>query len=120
MIPSLSDLAQMNSHALRGAIDAIDERLNTLHYADDGSLRQQSDDESDEFSRLMNLRSRAEQTLRGREQMERFPHSLQHSLSGDRPTDTTRVQDDGEQPLIRLSDGRPAAVARSQSFGAIR
>jgi HK97 family phage major capsid protein len=76
MIPTLADLASMNSHALRGAIVEIDDALATLDTDENGELRQLSAADENRLESLLSLRSRCEAHIRVRDQFER------HSLAG--------------------------------------
>jgi HK97 family phage major capsid protein len=119
-IPKLDAIRSMSAAELRAAIGAIDDELVSLYLDQDGSVRSDlTATDNDRADSLLNLRTRAEATMHAREQFERHPGSLQYSMGGGRDASDTRVQnDDGERPLVRLSDGKPAAVARSQSFQA--
>jgi HK97 family phage major capsid protein len=115
-IPTLDQLRGMSAAELRGAIDSIDSELTELHLDDSGQVRSDlTREEESRFDQLMNLRGRVEAHAAIRQQYGRAPGAIQPALAGDRG-DAIRVQDDGERPLVRLSDGRPAAVERGQSF----
>jgi HK97 family phage major capsid protein len=116
-IPTLDQLASLNASQLQAALASIDLRLSDLHMTDDGELRELTRDESQEFDELTALRHRCETHLNIRQQYGRAPHAVQ-SVFGQERGPVTRVEDDGERPLVRLSDGLPAAVTRGQSFGA--
>jgi HK97 family phage major capsid protein len=113
---SLSDLRSMSADQLRAALAEIDTELSELHFSDSGEVRDLSGEEQSRFDQLMNLRGRVEAHAAIRQQYGRAPGALQSSLAGHRDDSDTRVQDAGERPLVRLSDGKPAAVERGQSF----
>jgi HK97 family phage major capsid protein len=113
MIPSLQQLASMDSHALRAAIVEIDDQLATLDTDESGELRQLDAADERRLESLLSLRSRCEAHLRVRDAFQKNPTAI--STAG---APVARVQDLGERPLVRLSDGKPAAVERSQGFQA--
>jgi HK97 family phage major capsid protein len=101
---SSDQLRSMSADQLREALVQLDTELRALHQTPDGELRDLNREEQGRFDRLTELRDCTEQSLRGREQIDRYPGSLQHSMGGG---DVGQPQHGPNQP--------PPLLARNQS-----
>jgi HK97 family phage major capsid protein len=108
MIPSFSDLSAMDSGQLRGAIAQLDAALLDLHQSPNGELRHLDHADQQSFDRLSELRSKADQYLAGRTQMERHPAGMQTVGTGE------SVGYSGYRSRTATND--PPLLSRSQSI----
>jgi HK97 family phage major capsid protein len=115
MIPTLADLASMNSHALRGAIVEIDDELATLDTDENGELRQLSASDERRLESLLSLRSRCEAHLHMRDAFQKNPTAISttavtsgHSVSRDPNQPPLLTRDQSVADWVRRS--RPHAA----------
>lgn len=114
-IPTRDQLSSMSANELRSAIQAIDDALVEISMTDTGETRDLTDADEKRADSLLNLQTRAQAVLRGRQQIDNHPETLRTS-NGENSHSASR--DPNQPPLLTRNQSVADFVRRSRPRGA--